>query len=134
MIRRPPRSTLFPYTTLFRSVRNAGSEALRHPELVRADVRDHEIVRLEDGLEIPNDALGKERKPVVEAPRVVRRSARRGALRADRDERRQELEGLTHVGHDLDRGLVTRIDLGRREVDVDDLELARRIPLSGTVF
>src|SRR5256885_12998417 len=24
MIRRPPRSTLFPYTTLFRSVRNAG--------------------------------------------------------------------------------------------------------------
>src|SRR2546427_3831987 len=25
MIRRPPRSTLFPYTTLFRSVRTAGS-------------------------------------------------------------------------------------------------------------
>src|SRR3712207_7368765 len=24
MIRRPPRSTLFPYTTLFRSIRNAG--------------------------------------------------------------------------------------------------------------
>src|SRR2546427_13309536 len=27
MIRRPPRSTLFPYTTLFRSVRDRGSEA-----------------------------------------------------------------------------------------------------------
>src|SRR3712207_8191593 len=27
MIRRPPRSTLFPYTTLFRSVRNADGEA-----------------------------------------------------------------------------------------------------------
>src|SRR3712207_6763480 len=27
MIRRPPRSTLFPYTTLFRSVREAGKEA-----------------------------------------------------------------------------------------------------------
>src|SRR5260221_7629128 len=26
MIRRPPRSTLFPYTTLFRSGRNRGSE------------------------------------------------------------------------------------------------------------
>src|SRR5258708_27096575 len=26
MIRRPPRSTLFPYTTLFRSVRNAKGE------------------------------------------------------------------------------------------------------------
>src|SRR5688572_32217159 len=25
MIRRPPRSTLFPYTTLFRSIRNTGS-------------------------------------------------------------------------------------------------------------
>src|SRR2546430_4325680 len=27
MIRRPPRSTLFPYTTLFRSCRRAGSRA-----------------------------------------------------------------------------------------------------------
>src|SRR3712207_7615457 len=31
MIRRPPRSTLFPYTTLFRSVLKAGSEK---PEVV----------------------------------------------------------------------------------------------------
>src|SRR3712207_7846137 len=29
MIRRPPRSTLFPYTTLFRSARGAGSDVLR---------------------------------------------------------------------------------------------------------
>src|SRR3712207_7478149 len=29
MIRRPPRSTLFPYTTLFRSVRGEGAAALR---------------------------------------------------------------------------------------------------------
>src|SRR3712207_7570823 len=28
MIRRPPRSTLFPYTTLFRSVRLVGSEMM----------------------------------------------------------------------------------------------------------
>src|SRR3712207_7293177 len=28
MIRRPPRSTLFPYTTLFRSVRHAGDRVL----------------------------------------------------------------------------------------------------------
>src|SRR5689334_24965149 len=27
MIRRPPRSTLFPYTTLFRSIRNVGGGA-----------------------------------------------------------------------------------------------------------
>src|SRR3712207_7547042 len=36
MIRRPPRSTLFPYTTLFRSVRRRGQQAqaldLRHAQ------------------------------------------------------------------------------------------------------
>src|ERR1035438_6947796 len=37
MIRRPPRSTLFPYTTLFRSHRGA---AARHPRRGRRGVRD----------------------------------------------------------------------------------------------
>src|SRR5438270_3427276 len=32
MIRRPPRSTLFPYTTLFRSI-DAGAERRRRPRL-----------------------------------------------------------------------------------------------------
>src|SRR3712207_8359908 len=36
MIRRPPRSTLFPYTTLFRSVRGAGVSAQD-----RRDARRH---------------------------------------------------------------------------------------------
>src|SRR2546430_11685863 len=36
MIRRPPRSTLFPYTTLFRS--RAGERAERQPFLVRGRV------------------------------------------------------------------------------------------------
>src|SRR5690348_17792112 len=31
MIRRPPRSTLFPYTTLFRSPADAGRQGLRRP-------------------------------------------------------------------------------------------------------
>src|SRR2546430_10153759 len=31
MIRRPPRSTLFPYTTLFRSCSGAGTHAHRRP-------------------------------------------------------------------------------------------------------
>src|SRR5256885_13110570 len=42
MIRRPPRSTLFPYTTLFRSeIAGAGGERLRHllrPHEVLADL------------------------------------------------------------------------------------------------
>src|SRR3712207_7625596 len=32
MIRRPPRSTLFPYTTLFRSTRRTGGAIQAHPE------------------------------------------------------------------------------------------------------
>src|SRR3712207_6856480 len=43
MIRRPPRSTLFPYTTLFRS--QAGVVAqLGHPERVRQEARVHHVV------------------------------------------------------------------------------------------
>src|SRR5256885_9809349 len=40
MIRRPPRSTLFPYTTLFRSVHESHRArlALEHGELVRVRV------------------------------------------------------------------------------------------------
>src|SRR2546422_5586295 len=46
MIRRPPRSTLFPYTTLFRSPRIAGAVHLAHP--TRAD-RGEDLVRAEAG-------------------------------------------------------------------------------------
>src|SRR2546430_10165276 len=40
MIRRPPRSTLFPYTTLFRS----GECLVAHRQLLGLDVRDAEVV------------------------------------------------------------------------------------------
>src|SRR5258708_8183957 len=44
MIRRPPRSTLFPYTTLFRSQGNASGEALLEVQLAahggRGDCRN----------------------------------------------------------------------------------------------
>src|SRR5438874_9039207 len=39
MLRRPPRSTLFPYTTLFRSLANAGHEAGQYAA-VRCHVGD----------------------------------------------------------------------------------------------
>src|SRR2546427_3752191 len=47
MIRRPPRSTLFPYTTLFRSrpPEGRGDGAHRHVVVGRADApaRDHDV-------------------------------------------------------------------------------------------
>src|SRR3712207_8729589 len=41
MIRRPPRSTLFPYTTLFRSLRGQERGTQPLPGLPAADGRDH---------------------------------------------------------------------------------------------
>src|SRR5258707_9820667 len=42
MIRRPPRSTLFPYTTLFRSVPNPGGRALPPHQQQREE--EHTVV------------------------------------------------------------------------------------------
>src|SRR2546422_8214963 len=42
MIRRPPRSTLFPYTTLFRSLRASVHPAHPLPAVFRPEVRDGE--------------------------------------------------------------------------------------------
>src|SRR5256885_3157278 len=50
MIRRPPRSTLFPYTTLFRSEALDGAAAELEQERRRDQRRD---VRVEDGREGP---------------------------------------------------------------------------------
>src|SRR3989442_3042312 len=47
MIRRPPRSTLFPYTTLFRSGRNG--------DAVVAQGTDHWVHLISDQDEIPGD-------------------------------------------------------------------------------
>src|SRR2546422_8302270 len=41
MIRRPPRSTLFPYTTLFRSVREPAPEFQQHKSDLRHRRPDH---------------------------------------------------------------------------------------------
>src|SRR3712207_9414540 len=58
MIRRPPRSTLFPYTTLFRSVLEPALDGLADPE--RAVGRETEAlapVELLDGTDEPEHAL-----------------------------------------------------------------------------
>src|SRR5260370_38783208 len=42
MIRRPPRSTLFPYTTLFRSTEKPTSEGIAEM-LARVDLKNHRV-------------------------------------------------------------------------------------------
>src|SRR5215208_8141588 len=46
MIRRPPRSTLFPYTTLFRSRRGGGARGVRRHPRHRRRRRDRKSTRL----------------------------------------------------------------------------------------
>src|SRR2546430_6958508 len=43
MIRRPPRSTLFPYTTLFRSLGHQPGPAGHHPEQLLGDQRESQV-------------------------------------------------------------------------------------------
>src|SRR5256885_14534834 len=57
MIRRPPRSTLFPYTTLFRSV-------LDHAEIAKAGQRRWMGIGPGDGLEI--DVIDGELLPSID--------------------------------------------------------------------
>src|SRR3712207_7567786 len=49
MIRRPPRSTLFPYTTLFRSLADHRNEVLVHPGAHR--IPDGALLLREQGIE-----------------------------------------------------------------------------------
>src|SRR2546426_8808810 len=53
MIRRPPRSTLFPYTTLFRSVRLADRQLVGVDEAVLLARADHDEARLRAELPHP---------------------------------------------------------------------------------
>src|SRR5256885_5841530 len=55
MIRRPPRSTLFPYTTLFRSDRVRGGEVVGQDDDVVLDLAQ---VVMRDSLQILQHAVG----------------------------------------------------------------------------
>src|SRR3712207_7282376 len=67
MIRRPPRSTLFPYTTLFRSLGLGGEEGLedappllgRQPRPVVAHRHAHPRPPLQGGLRAADDDLDR---------------------------------------------------------------------------
>src|SRR2546430_6832888 len=78
MIRRPPRSTLFPYTTLFRSRRDSALPAGQAPEvplplsewIERADL--YALPDQRPQSEIPDDADRHRRRPVVQDRKSTR--------------------------------------------------------------
>src|SRR3712207_5192398 len=79
MIRRPPRSTLFPYTTLFRSIHeNVDLFFDRHvlrPERVVGATMDAVVARITEALTIGDEREGPTR-PVLRAQHHRRRAAR----------------------------------------------------------
>src|SRR2546430_6398947 len=86
MIRRPPRSTLFPYTTLFRS--GAAAQVLRHAcdEVVRerlhGDVAARAVAPQERRPLAPGDRVERADRPSCgRAPGELRGTENRGVLR-----------------------------------------------------
>src|SRR5258707_7059933 len=81
MIRRPPRSTLFPYTTLFRSV-----------VAKVASLDDVEVLLGERRRVLEGQSLG-----VLLAPVVERRADRLGGLEARSEEHTSELQSRQYL-------------------------------------
>src|SRR5256886_11942066 len=112
MIRRPPRSTLFPYTTLFRSVRGVDAlVVLLRDGLVRlAEVKEHRAARrlrrrVGDAAAVIADGAGdavdtRRGEPGERAAEAVTHHADRELLG------RERLHGGAHVlDHVVDRDL-----------------------------
>src|SRR3712207_7408200 len=78
MIRRPPRSTLFPYTTLFRSTDRTEAEP-RRGEAARDDERD-----ADEGERVKRPHDGRRRRPTL-----PRDAPERGGEAGDNDEDRK---------------------------------------------
>src|SRR3712207_7154487 len=76
MIRRPPRSTLFPYTTLFRSVLAHGAPDVVQPPDARGHI-DHRARRRQRLLVGPQERLVRERRPLLEGHDRLERDPQR---------------------------------------------------------
>src|SRR2546422_10692880 len=97
MIRRPPRSTLFPYTTLFRSARpEEPRQELQGPLVVRPDLDARGSGRHDVAAPVAGRAAG-----VLGAPALRRARRGRPGLRRREGPRRR----LSRDDEDLSRGL-----------------------------
>src|SRR5690348_18063009 len=82
MIRRPPRSTLFPYTTLFRSCRNSQTQT-------------EKITMTQPAKAISTESLQHEGRTFPPAPEAVQRSWINAATRSE--EHTSELQSPVHL-------------------------------------
>src|SRR2546430_17122880 len=88
MIRRPPRSTLFPYTTLFRSNQEAADRSLEAAGRRLHDAAEHRVETADDN--VPEDSSSGARDGVEQpARRVVAASAASNGHAANRSEERR---------------------------------------------
>src|SRR2546427_4668016 len=77
MIRRPPRSTLFPYTTLFRSAHRAGDDPdIERDERGDRERREHHVAEPECFLAAQPHPTGAGEQPLHVRERVDRKSTR----------------------------------------------------------
>src|SRR3712207_9084154 len=98
MLRRPPRSTLFPYTTLFRSV-SGGAVIERFGEL-EAEVRsgsEAAIEPLADLLADHEELVPAETSKLERALAAVRRSAGDGVATLRSEEHTSELQSRQYL-------------------------------------
>src|SRR5712664_487665 len=97
MIRRPPRSTLFPYTTLFRSVAHGGDEVFFNGDVqvVRsAYASNAELGMFTSFLHvIPDKDLAKTDKPV----RMVEGNSTASSVGLEFDNRSRQIKLLSEV-------------------------------------
>src|SRR5262245_64956703 len=86
MLRRPPRSTLFPYTTLFRSLAHAPKHPARRaaPRRARGLARDRAAHRRHRGA--PDHARARQPPRLVREPQCLRS-----------EEHTSELQSLRHL-------------------------------------
>src|SRR2546429_8119450 len=98
MIRRPPRSTLFPYTTLFRSL-----AACDRVILAQAEYRGHLSLHWSYGSSAPEDEAAKSlftlQGPDLEGEKRLRGFVLggRGAIRPRSEEHTSELQSRLHL-------------------------------------
>src|SRR5438309_11880452 len=111
MIRRPPRSTLFPYTTLFRSARQrhrlrepSGPEA-RRPRAGRGGAG-----RRAPACDRRGQRLRPQRRPRSHAPRAPRARGRPGPVRAEEPRGPGRLQREREFGVPDAPGGLTRVE------------------------